>query len=104
MLLVVLIDLPGEVRNVNTTITLTRDEKFVFLKLREFSVERLKSGKGILRLLHVIGVPVSIGASDRVTNTSRRLNVENRLLSVPWEWVLLNVALTIIDDARTVFV
>jgi hypothetical protein len=83
VLLVVLIDLPGEVRNVDTTVTLTRDEKLVLLKLRELSVERLESSEGILGLLHIVGVPVSFGTSNGVTNTSRGLDVENVLLTVP---------------------
>jgi len=40
-LLVVLIDLPGKVGDVDATITLTRDEKLVLLKLRELSIEGL---------------------------------------------------------------
>jgi hypothetical protein len=47
-LLIVLIDLPSEVWNINSTVAFTRDEQLIWEILWEFSKPLLKSGKSVL--------------------------------------------------------
>mmetsp|Transcript_97755 Transcript_97755/g.134476 ORF Transcript_97755/g.134476 Transcript_97755/m.134476 type:complete len:230 (-) Transcript_97755:194-883(-) len=103
-LLVILINLPREVRNIDASITLTRDKEFVLLEFWEFFIPGFKSNNSVLRLLHIISVPVFLITSNRPSNTSRTFEVKNILSSVPWEWVVLDILLAIINDTRTVFV
>lgn len=68
---VVLIDLVGDVRNVDTGVRLTRNEKFVLLVLIEFLVER-EDGLQVVGSRELISESaLSLVIASRVTNTSR---------------------------------
>lgn len=51
---VVLVDLPGQIRGVDTSITFTRDEKWVWLEGWEQSIEFFKGGESVLGGDHII--------------------------------------------------
>lgn len=94
-LLVVLVDLPRKIWNVNSSITFSGDEQLVILILWVFDIELLESGKGILRLRHIIMVQCFLGSGNGVTNTSWGLNVENVGSLIPWMWVLIDGTIVI---------
>ena len=70
---VVLINLPGKVGHVDSSVALTRYKEFVLHELWEFDVPGFKSGKSILGLDHVVGLQVLFGTSVRPTDSSRAL-------------------------------
>jgi hypothetical protein len=74
---VVLVDLPGQVGYVDSSVTLTRDKELVRHELWEFDVPGFKSGKCILGLDHVIGLQVLFGASIRPTNSGWAFKPKN---------------------------
>lgn len=45
---IVFVDLPGEIGNVDTGVTLSRNEELVGLKLRELIIEGVESSEGVL--------------------------------------------------------
>ena len=57
---VVLVDLPGSIWYIDSSIGLSRDEEFVSCIFWEFVVPAQESGEHILGLDHIVGRPVSI--------------------------------------------
>ena len=101
-MLVVLVDLPGEVGNIDTGVGFTRDEELVGQVLGELGVPIFKGSERVLRLNHVVGLQVLSSASRRVADASRGLDPEHVHSVVPWVGVGLDVVLTIVDGERTV--
>lgn len=99
---VVLVDLPGEVRHINSGITFTTYEKFVSLEFRELSVPKLKGSNGVLRLDHVISLEILVGSCGTETNSSGTLEPDDVSLHVPRERVSLDNTLTIVNNSRSI--
>ena len=95
---VVPVDLPGEVRYVDTSVGLTADEETVAQELGELCEPVLECSKCILGLDHIVGAHVSLGASDRPADAGRALNEENVGALVPRVRVSLEVVLAVIQD------
>ena len=100
--LVVLVDLPGEVRHIDSSITLTRDVQGVVEELGEATEEVLHGSEGILGLSHVVVDPVLGVDTDGVADTGGALDVEDVSTLVPGLWVRLDVVFTIINDEGAV--
>jgi len=83
VLLVVLVDVVGEVRHVDASIGLTRDEEIVLLVLRELFEPLEHNGKIVCAALVVIEGAVLDRVAVGVANTSRLLDVEQVGLAVP---------------------
>ena len=99
--LVVLMNLPSEVGNVDASIAFTGDVEGVVEELGESSVEVLHGGKGVLGLGHIIVDSVLGVLTDGVADTGRALNVEDVSTLVPGLGVFLDVVFAIINDEGT---
>lgn len=99
---VVLIDLPSEVRYINSSVTFTTYEKFVSFEFRELSVPKLKGSNGVLRLDHVIGLEILVSSCGTETDSGGTLEPNDVSLHVPGERVVLNHTLTVVDNSRSV--
>lgn len=107
-LLIILVDLPGEVWGVDSTVTLATDVQFIILLiwsvLRESVVPLLEGGEGILRLEHIIVNPLGlINVPWGEAYTGWGLQVDNVGVFVPWIRVLNNFTSTIFEYPWAVF-
>jgi hypothetical protein len=100
--LVVLVELPSEVRDVDTSITLTGDVQRIVEELGEATEEVLHSSEGVLGLSHIIVNSIFWVHSNRVADTCRTLDVEDISALVPWLRIGLDLVFTIINNERTV--
>mmetsp|Transcript_63889 Transcript_63889/g.88219 ORF Transcript_63889/g.88219 Transcript_63889/m.88219 type:complete len:362 (+) Transcript_63889:159-1244(+) len=98
---VVLIDLVGDVRHVDTGVRLTRNVKIVLLVLTEFLVPS-KDGSQVIGGRKLISEnALGLVGALRVTNTSRRFDVEHVSFLVPGVVVLMEVVITTLHNERT---
>ena len=100
--LVVLVELPSEVGDVDTSITLTGDVQRVVEELGEAAEEVLHGSEGILGLSHIIVNSIFWVHTNGVANTCRALDVEDVGALVPWLRIGLDLILTIINNEGTV--
>ena len=100
--LVVLVDLPSEVGDVDTSVALTGDIERVVKELGEAAVEILHGSKGVLGLSHIIVNSVLRVHTDGVSNTSRALDIKNVSTLVPWLRIGFDEVFAIIDDEGAV--
>jgi hypothetical protein len=100
--LVVLMNLPCKVGNIDSSIAFTRDIKRVVEELGVSSEEVLHGGKGVLGLSHIIVDSVLGVDTDGVADTGGALDVKDVSTFVPGLWVGLDVVFTIINNEGTV--
>ena len=101
-LLVVLVDVISEVRNVDSGVRLTRDEKLVVLELGEFVVPLENGGQVVLSTDVIIEGAILDATAVRVTDTSGLLDVEHVSLSVPGVITLVELLATGLELEGTV--
>lgn len=80
---VVVVDLPGHVRNVNSSVTLTRDENLMVLEFWELREPVQKGINSILGLNGVVGSFIGFGSGNGESNTGWGLDVEHVGVFVP---------------------
>lgn len=99
---VVLVDLPSEVRDVDSSITFSTNKELVSLEFRELFVPDFECSNSVLRLNHIVGLHVLFGLSERVADSSGTLKPDNVSLCVPGVGVVFDYCLTIIHNPRSV--
>jgi len=102
-LLVVLVDLPGKVRNVDSSVRLTGNENFVVKALGELGEPHAESIDGVLGLNHIVSVEIAILTGNRPADTGGTLKEHNVGAFVPRVRVRLEVILAIVNDNRSKF-
>lgn len=104
-----LVNLPAQIRNVNSTVTFSRDIKVVWKSFWEFFKPCKKGNHCILGLSYIIldiirsiilRFPLT---GNTVSNSSRWLDVEHIGSSVPRVWVCFNIRFSIINNPRSMF-
>jgi len=106
--LVVLVNLPSQIRRVNTTIAFTWNEKWIISSsgsvLWELRIPLPKSKIGVLRLNHVIVYHIFVlNLPWREANASRWFQVNHTGIRNPWVWVFCHSCREVINHPRTVF-
>lgn len=87
---VVLVDLPRKIRNINTSIALSRDVKIVLEVLGPSLKEVLKSSQGVLGLRHIILIHVLRSCSPGESYSGGTFNIQNISSLVPWLRVFID--------------
>jgi len=99
---VVLVDLPGQVGDVDSGVTFTTDKELVSFEFREFSVPGLDGVEGVHRLDHIVSLHVLGSSSEGEADTSGTLEPDDVGLHVPGEGVVLDLCLTIVNNPRSI--
>jgi hypothetical protein len=96
--LVMLMDLPSEVGDVDASVRLSRDIERVVEELRVSAIEVLNSSKSIARLSHIIVNAILWINTDWIADASRTFDIKHVCSYVPGIRIILDVVLTIVDN------